>query len=95
MRSGRGPPNRRAARRRVSSIIASASTAKRWPARPGLPPEARAKFAVHKSTDPSVVLPILPVIPLMGTAGERDVPAPTWPTFTEAEPKPGAAANTL
>ena len=48
-------------------------------------PEARAKFAVHKSTDPSVVLPILPVIPLMGTAGERDVPAPTWPTFTEAE----------
>jgi hypothetical protein len=50
----------------------------------GWAPEARARFAVRKPTDPSVVLPILPIIPLMGSAA-RDVPAPTWPTFTEAE----------
>ena len=47
-------------------------------------PEARAKFAVHKSTDPTVVLPILPIIPLMGSAAP-DVPAPAWPNFTEVE----------
>jgi hypothetical protein len=47
-------------------------------------PEARTKFAVRKSTDPSVVLPILPIIPLMGSAAP-DVPAPAWPNFTEDE----------
>lgn len=50
----------------------------------GWSPESRAKFAVHKSTDPSVVLPILPIIPLMGSA-VADVPAPNWPTLTQTE----------
>lgn len=50
----------------------------------GWSPEARAKFAVRKSTDPSVVLPVLPVIPLMGSAA-RNVPKPVWPTLTEEE----------
>jgi len=47
-------------------------------------PEARKKFAVHKSTDRSVILPILPIIPLMGSA-TADVPPPKWPNFTEME----------
>ncbi len=50
----------------------------------GWTPEARARFAVRKSTDPTVRLPLLPIIPLMGSAAPS-IPAPTWPTFTEAE----------
>ncbi len=41
----------------------------------GWSPEGRKTFSVRKSTDPSVVLPILPIIPLMGSAAPN-VPAP-------------------
>ena len=50
----------------------------------GWSPEARKTFSVRKSTDPSVVLPILPIIPLMGSAAPN-VPAPTWPTLEKEE----------
>ena len=50
----------------------------------GWSPEVRKTFSVRKSTDPSVVLPILPIIPLMGSAAPN-VPAPTWPTLEKEE----------
>jgi hypothetical protein len=50
----------------------------------GWSPEARAKFAVRRATDRSIILPILPIIPLMGSAASN-VPKPTWPTLTEDE----------
>lgn len=52
--------------------------------------EARAKHSILKAgrgglrDGKEVVLPILPIIPLMGSA-VPDVPEPRWPTFTEAE----------
>jgi hypothetical protein len=50
----------------------------------GWTPEARQAFAIHKSTDPSVILPLLPIIPLMGEA-KPYVPQPVWPTYTRDE----------
>ncbi len=47
-------------------------------------PEARAKFTVTRSTNPAEKMPILPVIPLMGSAAPT-VAEPVWPSFTEAE----------
>lgn len=53
-------------------------------------PEAREKHKILKAgrggikDGKEVVLPILPIIPLMGSAAP-DVPEPMWPTFTEAE----------